>query len=191
MSSCDGAVLCRSKDKRPRFLFHTLYCQEFKMVNIKKKDILIINTALGAVINKKFINKECTFPATSVFKNNQKKKKMYGHSSQLSSQTKAALIVAFQQRGSFLPSPSPSGSLFTVPSLPTENTLHRENFRVNASVCKNCPINFVKTGVSGKTVLGSTLKIAQSQLSTLGWSGSSSPAGHRRLAFVPAPVRLL
>lgn len=42
------------------------------MVNIKK-NIFIINTALGAVINKMFINKECTFPATSVFKNNQKK----------------------------------------------------------------------------------------------------------------------
>lgn len=38
-----------------------------------------------AVINKMFINKECTLPATSVFKNNQKKI-MYGHSSQLSSQ---------------------------------------------------------------------------------------------------------
>lgn len=35
--SFDGAVLCRSKDRRPLFLFHTLYCQEFKMVNIKKK----------------------------------------------------------------------------------------------------------------------------------------------------------
>lgn len=44
------------------------------MVNIKKKrNIFIINTALGAVINKTFIHKECTFPATSVFKNNQKK----------------------------------------------------------------------------------------------------------------------
>lgn len=56
------------------------------MVNIKKKNILIINTALGAVINKKFINKECTFPATSVFKNNNNKKIIYGHSSQLGSQ---------------------------------------------------------------------------------------------------------
>lgn len=36
-------------------------------------NILIINTALWAVINKKFINKECTFPATSVSKNKQKK----------------------------------------------------------------------------------------------------------------------
>lgn len=70
-----GAVMSTSKDRRPLFLCHTLYCQEFEMVNIKKENILIINTALGAVINKKFINKECTFPTTSVFKNNQKKKK--------------------------------------------------------------------------------------------------------------------
>lgn len=47
------------------------------------------------------------------------------------------------------------------------------------------------TGISGKTALGSTLRIVQSQLYTLGWSGSSSPAGHRGIVFVPPPVRLL
>lgn len=74
LKGCTGAVLRRRKERRPQLLFsHSLLPRVQNGQHKKKRNIFIINTALGAVINKTFIHKECTFPATSVFKNNQKK----------------------------------------------------------------------------------------------------------------------
>lgn len=73
LKGCNGVVLRRRRTGDHSFSFSYSLLPRVQNGQHKKKNIFIINTALGAVINKTFINKECTFPATSVSKNNQKK----------------------------------------------------------------------------------------------------------------------
>ena len=155
------------------------------MVNIKKK--LIINTALWAVINKKFINKECTFPATSVFK--KKKKFIYGHSSQLSSQ-KLLQLQPFNNMGasSLLPPLQEVYSQFQVLCLKCSPQREVKSMHLSAKLSEK-PF---ETGTSRKTAFGFALSLSNVQ-NCVPRPGlvPPGPAGHGGVVFVPPPVHLL
>lgn len=100
----------------------------------------------------------------------KKKKFIYGHSSQLSSQ-KLLCLQPLNNNGSFLPSASSSGSIFTVPS-PLAETLSTER-RVNAPFCETA---LSKQVISRKTAFWFTPGIVQSrELCASAWSGSTQP----------------
>lgn len=150
------------------------------MVNIKKKHF-IINTALWAVINKKFINKECTFPATSVFKNKQTKKIIYGHSSQLSSQ-KLLWLQPLNNMGasSLLPPLQEVYSQFQVLWLKCSQ---QREVKSQCTFLQNWLKNLLKQVSQGNCILVLSWIVQSQELYASAWSGSTQSSRPQRNCF--------